>query len=215
MKRYLLLVVLCLAAVSCNQDTNFYVAPDRTSFVLGPNGGTFDDILFTNGSWTCTVSDDAATVSPMSGDYTTPFRVVVGANNERFTKAITIQFKSTLGDLSRTAKVVITQDCFPFIFADDVLKAIGYEGGRVFFTVNSNEPWKLRVLNEAANPAGFSVEPRSGGPNSTTVTIDIPANDTGKDRLFKVELYLESHPEETLVLGVIQTLHPEEVVIYG
>jgi hypothetical protein len=215
MKRYLLLVVLCLMAVSCDQETNFYATPDKTSFVFGPEGGSFDDVLFTNGSWTCTVSDESVTVTPMSGDFTSPFHVEVPANTEMYTKSIRIQFTSKYDDMSRVATVAITQDCFPFLVADDVLKAIGYEGGRVFFTVNSNEPWKLRVLNEAANPAGFSVEPRSGGPNSTTVTIDIPANDTGKDRLFKVELYLESHPEESLVLGVIQTLHPEEVVIYG
>lgn len=205
MKRYLLLVVLCLAAVSCDQDTNFYITPNHTSFVLGPNGGSFDDVLFTNGSWTCTVSDDAATVTPMSGDYTTPFRVVVGPNSERFTKAIRIKFTSTLGDLSRTANVVVTQDCFPFIFADETLQTIGPEGGRVFFTVNSNEPWVMLEPDESVLPAGFSAEPRNGGPNNTTVTLDIPVNDTGEERWLEVLLHLESDPEVYVILTVIQS----------
>ncbi len=205
MKRYLLLVVLCLAAVSCDQDTNFYITPNHTSFVLGPNGGSFDDVLFTNGSWTCTVSDDAATVTPMSGDYTTPFRVVVGPNSERFTKAIRIKFTSTLGDLSRTANVVVTQDCFPFIFADETLQTIGPEGGRVFFTVNSNEPWVMLEPDDSVLPAGFSAEPRNGGPNNTTVTLDIPVNDTGEERWLEVLLHLESDPEVYVILTVIQS----------
>lgn len=205
MKRYLLLVVLCLAAVSCDQDTNFYITPNHTSFVLGPNGGSFDDVLFTNGSWTCTVSDDAATVTPMSGDYTTPFRVVVGPNSERFTKAIRIKFTSTLGDLSRTANVVVTQGCFPFIFADETLQTIGPEGGRVFFTVNSNEPWVMLEPDDSVLPAGFSAEPRNGGPNNTTVTLDIPVNDTGEERWLEVLLHLESDPEVYVILTVIQS----------
>ena len=205
MKRYLLLVVLCLAAVSCDQDTNFYITPNHTSFVLGPNGGSFDDVLFTNGSWTCTVSDDAATATPMSGDYTTPFRVVVGPNSERFTKAIRIKFTSTLGDLSRTANVVVTQDCFPFIFADETLQTIGPEGGRVFFTVNSNEPWVMLEPDDSVLPAGFSAEPRNGGPNNTTVTLDIPVNDTGEERWLEVLLHLESDPEVYVILTVIQS----------
>lgn len=205
MKRYLLLVVLCLAAVSCDQDTNFYITPNHTSFVLGPNGGSFDDVLFTNGSWTCTVSDDAATVTPMSGDYTTPFRVVVGPNSERFTKAIRIKFTSTLGDLSRTANVVVTQDCFPFIFADETLRTIGPEGGRVFFTVNSNEPWVMLEPDGSVLPAGFSAEPHNGGPNNTTVTLDIPVNDTGEERWLEVLLRLESDPEVYVILTVIQS----------
>ncbi len=205
MKRYLLLVVLCLAAVSCDQDTNFYITPNHTSFVLGPNGGSFDDVLFTNGSWTCTVSDDAATVTPTSGDYTTPFRVVVGPNSERFTKAIRIKFTSTLGDLSRTANVVVTQDCFPFIFADETLQTIGPEGGRVFFTVNSNEPWVMLEPDDSVLPAGFSAEPRNGGPNNTTVTLDIPVNDTGEERWLEVLLHLESDPEVYVILTVIQS----------
>lgn len=141
----------------------------------------------------------------MSGDYTTPFRVVVGPNSERFTKAIRIKFTSTLGDLSRTANVVVTQDCFPFIFADETLQTIGPEGGRVFFTVNSNEPWVMLEPDDSVLPAGFSAEPRNGGPNSTTVTFDIPVNDSGEERWLEVLLRLESDPEVYVILTVIQS----------
>lgn len=201
MKRYLLLVVLCLAAVSCDQDTNFYVTPNHTSFVLGPNGGSFDDVLFTNGSWTCTVSDDAATVTPMSGDYTTPFRVVVGANNERFTKAIRIKFTSTLGDLSRTANVVVTQDCYPFVYCAEPVQTIGAAGGAVRFSVNSNEAWAIPQVDDIP---GFAVSPLSGGPNSTVVTVTVPANDMDLERHFAVSLHLTSDASVSQLLTVVQ-----------
>ena len=203
MKRYLLLVVLCLAAVSCDQDTNFYVTPDHTSFVIGPEGGTFDDVLFTNGSWTCTVSDESVTVTPMSGDYTTPFRVVVGENKEMFTKAISIQFKSTLDDLSRTGKVVITQDCHPFVYCAEPVQTIGAAGGAVRFSVNSNEPWAVPQVDDIP---GFSVSPLSGGPNSTIVTVTVPANDMDLERHFAVSLHLTSDPSVSQLLTVIQSV---------
>ena len=206
MKRYLLLVVLCLAAVSCDQETNFYATPDHTSFVFGPEGGTFDDVIFTNGSWTCTVSDSTVTVSPMSGDYTTPFHVVVPPNTERYTKNIRIHFVSLIGTLSRVANVVITQDCYPFIFTDQDTRYIGPEGGKVRFSVNSSAAWRLKLQEpDGGKVAGFDAEPMTGGPNSTTVTLDIPVNETGQARWLEAFLYLESDPEVNLTLTVIQS----------
>jgi len=202
MKRYLLfLVVFCLALVSCNQETNFYLTPDQRNLVCGPDGGTFDDLIFTNGSWTCTVSDDAVTVTPMSGDYTQPVHVVVGQNSEMYTKSIRIHFTSTSGDLSRVANVVVTQDCYPFIFCDEDVKTVGPEGGQVRFTVNSNEAWAI------AQPRAitfFRVTPHEGGPNSTTVTFDIPANDEGHERTFEATLQLQEHPSVSETLTVVQ-----------
>ena len=206
MKRYLLLALLCLAVLSCDQDTNFYVTPEVSTFEFGPDGGEFDDVIFTNGSWTCEVSDDAVTVTPSSGDYTTSVHVVVAPNTERYTKAIRLKFISTYGDLSRNSNVVVTQDCYPFIFCEDEdVRHIGPEGGKVRFSVNSNEPWVMLEPDGSEYPAGFSAEPLSGGPNSTTVTLDIPANDTGEERWLEVLLHLESDASVYLVLTVIQS----------
>ena len=202
MKRYLLLVFLCLMAVSCDQDTNFYVTPDVSTFEFGPDGGELDDVIFTNGSWTCEVSDDAVTVTPSSGDYTTSVHVVVAPNTERYTKAIRLKFISTYGDLSRNSNVVVTQDCYPFIFCEDEdVKTIGSEGGKVRFSVNSNEAWSLV---KSGSGVDFQAEPLSGGPNTTTVTLDIPANDEGLARTFKVQLQLQKHPGVSVTLTVIQ-----------
>ena len=203
MKRYLLLALLCLAVLSCDQDTNFYVTPEVSTFEFGPDGGEFDDVIFTNGSWTCEASDDAVTVTPSSGDYTTSVHVVVAPNTERYTKAIRIKFISTYGDLSRNSNVVVTQDCYPFIFCEDEdVKTIGPEGGKVRFSVNSNQLWKMSFPTGALTPS--RAEPLSGGPNTTTVTLDIPANDEGSERWFEVLLYLESDPDVCLTLTVIQ-----------
>ena len=127
MKRYLLLVFLCLMAVSCDQDTNFYVTPDVSTFEFGPDGGEFDDVIFTNGSWTCEVSDDAVTVTPSSGDYTTSVHVVVAPNTERYTKAIRLKFISTYGDLSRNSNVVVTQD--QMVYAGTRMICLSFENG--------------------------------------------------------------------------------------
>ena len=202
MKRYLLLALLCLAVLSCDQDTNFYVTPEVSTFEFGPDGGEFDDVIFTNGSWTCEASDDAVTVTPSSGDYTTSVHVVVAPNTERYTKAIRIKFISTYGDLSRNSNVVVTQDCYPFIFCEDEdVKTIGSEGGKVRFSVNSNEAWSLV---KSGSGVDFQAEPLSGGPNTTTVTLDIPANDEGLARTFKVQLQLQKHPGVSVTLTVIQ-----------
>lgn len=203
MKRYLLFALLCLAVLSCDQDTNFYVTPDVSTFEFGPDGGEFDDVIFTNGSWTCEVSDDAVTVTPSSGDYTTSVHVVVAPNTERYTKSIRLKFISTYGDLSRNSNIVVTQDCYPFIFCEDEdVKTIGPEGGKVRFSVNSNQPWKMSFPTGALTPTW--AEPLSGGPNTTTVTLDISANEEGSDRWFEVLLSLESDPDVCLTLTVIQ-----------
>ena len=202
MKRYLVFfVILCLAFVSCDQETNFYITPDQRNLVCGPEGGTFNDLIFTNGSWTCTVSDDAVTVTPMSGDYTQPVHIVVDKNSEMYTKSIRIHFTSTNGDLSRTANVVVTQDCYPFLFCDEAVKTVGPEGGQVRFTVNSNEPWSVAQPDAIS---GFQVTPLVGGPNSTTVTFEIPANDEGRERTFVAQLNLQDHPSVSLTLTVVQ-----------
>lgn len=204
MKRYLSLLALCLAFLcSCDQDTNFYVTPDVTAFVFGPEGGSFDDLLFTNGSWTCTVSDDAVTVTPMSGDFTHPFHVDVAENTEHYTKAIRIKFTASLDNLNRTGTVVVTQDCYPFIFCDEPVLSVGPEGGKVRFQVNSNKPWKIDPAQSLQAPSW--TEPLSGGPNSTTVTLFIPANDEGRERTFDVVLCLVSDPSVSQTLQVVQS----------
>jgi len=202
MKRYLLLALLCLAALSCTQETTLTVEPEVRDFHFGPEGGSFDVIIFTNGIWTATCSDPAITFSPASGDYTLPMHVEVPENLEHFSKATHIQITSKTEDLSRTTQVVISQDCYPFIFSEEeTCKTIGPEGGKVRFAVNSNEPWKLSP--EAGVPS-FGAEPETGGPNREVVTLDIPANDSGLPRSFSVLLSLQSDIDIYVILTVEQ-----------
>lgn len=202
MKRYLLLALLCLAAVSCDQDTDFYIYPDVHLFEFDAEGGSFDNVIFTNGVWSCEVSDAAVTVSPMSGDYTTPIHVEVGENEEMYTKAIRLRFTSKLDDLSRTGDIIITQHCHPFIFCEDPVKQVGPEGGVVRFSVNSNEPWSVETPD--GGPMPCSVDPMTGGPNSTVVSVDVPANPQGAERTLRVVLSLVSDPFVFVTLTIIQ-----------
>lgn len=189
MKRYLLLALMALAALSCTQETTLTVTPDVRNFQFGPEGGSFDVVIFTNGVWTATCNDESVSFSPAEGEYTTPMHVVVPENEEHFTKSVRIQLTSKGGDLSRTAQVIITQGCYPFIFCEEPVKEIGSNGGKVRFSVNSNEPWRLK---KPVGEIAFGATPETGGPNRTEVTLDIPANTTGEDRTFTVMLVLQS-----------------------
>ena len=193
MKRYLLLAIFCLAALSCEQETNFYLTPEVSTIVLGPEGGSLDEMIFTNGTWTCTVSDDAVTVTPASGDYTCPVHIEVGENQEMFTKAIRIRFTSSYDELYRYANVVVTQACHPFIFCEEPVKSIGPEGGDVRFSVNASEDWQWDS-SLAGGVSQVDVSPVSGGANRTDVTVRVPANDTGAGRSFTVRLVLKNTP---------------------
>jgi hypothetical protein len=197
MKRYLPLLILCLAALSCTQETELSIAPDVGSFQFDEHGGQFDAIIFTNGSWTATCDDPAVSFAPQSGDYTTPIHVSVGANEEKYTKNIRLALTATLDNLTRTGRIVITQACAPFIFCEEAVKTVGPEGGVVRFSVNSNEPWKVASQS-------CPVDPMTGGPNIEDVSLLVPENTEGVQRTFTVILSLEKDPQTTLVLTVVQ-----------
>ena len=201
MKRYLLLVAVCLAAVSCDQETDFYVTPDIRTIVMEAEGGSFDDVIFTNGVWTTEISDEAVTITPSTGSYTTKVHVVVGENQEHFTKAIRIRFTSSDGDNSRTGDIVITQQCHPFLLCDEPVKTIGAAGGKVFFSVNSNAKWGLMQW-DGGMP--YEVTPQVGGPNRTDITVTVSENTSGEERTLPITIHLIDSHEVTLTLKVVQ-----------
>lgn len=201
MKRYLILVALCLAAVSCEQETDFYVTPDIKTVVLDADGGEFDDVIFTNGVWTTEISDEAVTITPSTGSYTTKVHVVVGENVERHTKAIRIRFSSSDGTNSRNGDIVVTQHCHPFLFCEEPVQKVGADGGKVFFSVNSNAAWKVKPL---MGEVPFEVSPLTGGPNRTEICVIVPENTQGEQRTLSLTLFLEENPEVSVTLQIIQ-----------
>ena len=201
MKRYLLLVALCLAALSCTQEAELSITPDVGAFQFDETGGQFDAIILTNGSWTASCDDPAVSFSPQSGDYSSPIHVTVGANEEMYTKVIRITLNAKLDNLTRTSRIVVTQTCAPFLFCEEATKTIGPEGGLIHFSVNSNEPWSVAQPDAIS---GSQVTPLTGGPNSTIVTFDIPANGEGRERTFVAQLNLQDHPSVSLTLTVVQ-----------
>jgi hypothetical protein len=204
MKRYLLIVLLCLTGLtagSCEQETNFYLTPEFYTFVCDADGGTFDEMLFTNGVWTCEISDDAATVTPSSGDYTCPIHIEVAENPERYTKAIRLRFTSSYDGLNRYANVVVTQACHPFLFCEEPVKSIDLEGGVVSFSVNSSEAWQVQPLDGGSYP--FGIEPMEGGPNRMDVFLQIPPSE--EEQTLTLHLALKSDPSVHVALTVLQT----------
>ncbi len=199
MKRFLILVAAAVLLASCTQEATVSITPDVSSWTFGPEGGEFTVILFTNGHWSASCNDDAISFAPDTGDFSSPMHVVVGKNTEHYTKAMHIKLLTQLDGVSRSSKVVITQQCEPFIFCDEPFKTIGPEGGAVRFTVNSNMPWTVE------KGLSFVVEPASGGPNSTEVTFWIPAGSENQERTFSARLALDDDPSKCVELIVKQT----------
>ena len=199
MKRFLILVAAAVLLASCNQEATLTITPDVSSWTFGPEGGEFTVVLFTNGHWSASCNDDAISFAPDTGDFTAPMHVVVGKNTEQYTKAMAIKVTTHLDGVSRSSKVVITQQCVPFIFCNEPLKTIGPEGGAVRFTVNSNLPWTVE------KGLSFVVDPSSGGPNSTEVTLWIPADSENRERTFSARLALDDEPSISVELVVRQT----------
>lgn len=203
-KTLILLVGMMLLASACTQETSLGISSDITSFQFDADGGSFDAIIFTNGSWTAACDDDAVVCSPASGDCTTPMHITVGPNEAFFTKSIRIELKTVLDDKSRTGKIVITQACRPFIFSEETQLQVSAEGGKARFHVNSNKSWKVTESTCDGEPAELSVDPAAHGPNRAEVTVLIPANPLGRERIFTVRLSLEEFPECSVILTVGQ-----------
>lgn len=200
MKRLLLFVAVAVLALSCEQETELSLTSDVPSYVFEADGGEFDTIIFTNGSWTATCDDPAVSFTPNEGDYSQPMHIKVGSNEEQFTKVIRITLNSKLNTTSRTGRIVITQLCRPFIVCEEPCRQIGPEGGIVRFTVNSNKSWQAW---HQSTPA-CAVEPVHGGPNLTEVSLLIPSNPDGVQRDFVVRLVLDGAADTYVDLVVEQ-----------
>ncbi|MBR0223155.1 MAG: BACON domain-containing protein [Bacteroidales bacterium] len=204
MKKTLIFVVCMMMLAACSQDTTLSISSDISSYRFDADGGAFDAIIFTNGSWTASCDDPSVTFTPDAGYCTTPMHISIGANEEYFTKSVRITLNTVYGSYSRTGKIVLTQDCRPFIFCEQNRLDVTAAGGKARFQVNANESWKVVETTCDGVKADLSVDPSVHGPNKVEVTVAIPANTTGLPRSFAVKLALEAHPDCSVVLTVGQ-----------
>ena len=204
MKKYLALVYLFVLLASCTQTAELHITPDVVNWEFDADGGSFDVILFTNGSWTATCEDSTVVFTPESGDYTTPMHVTVGKNEEMYTKSIRIALITNYDNLARSGRVVITQSCYPFVFCEEPSKTAGPEAGIVRFSVNSDHPWKVRRMQLDGEDFPLTVDPLTHAENRAEVSVWIPANESAQARTFTVVISLEEYPEKELTLTVVQ-----------
>ena len=213
MKRFLLIAACCALALSCTQEATLSLYADVPTAQFGPEGGSFNTILFTNGSsWTATCEDPTVVFSPTSGAYSTPMHIEVGENTEHYTKAIRIAVTSELDGNSRRANIVVTQACHPFVICDDNQKTVGVAGGIVRFTVNSDRGWYLvetqldgvKVVMEDYFD-GWIAPSWCDEPNNCIVEFSIPANNTGKKRTWSAILSPKEEGLENCLLTVMQS----------
>ena len=205
MKKILIFAAFAALLVSCTQELELSITSDATSYQCGPEGGSFDAVVFTNGSWTATCDDPAVTFTPESGDYSFPIHIEVGRNDEHYTKVIPIQLTSNLSTSSRSSKIVITQACAPFILCERSVLRVGPEGGPARFQVNASASWKVAATTlDGASTSALTVTPLTHGPNSVEVTVMVPAYAEPVIRRWEITLALEDSPSTTAVLTVEQ-----------
>lgn len=204
MKKYLILAFMSLMLLSCTQESEITVEPDITSYRFDPSGGSLDVVIFTNGSWTATCADPTVTLTPDSGDYTAPMHITVGPNLDYRTKSIRVELVSRIEGKSRNGRIVLTQDCLPFIFCEEPSVRIGAAGGTARFSVNSNAPWKVAGTTMDGDSFSLPVDPLRHDANRVEVSVLIPSNDSGKVRTFTVTLALEENSSTKVVLTVSQ-----------
>ena len=200
MKRILCFALAAMSLVSCTQDATLTIKPDITAIALGPEGGSFNAIVYTNGRWKATCSDESVSFTPDTAEFTAPIHVEVGPNHEKFTKAIAISLKTEMDGNNRSSKIVITQACSPFLFVEgEDIKRVGTEGGAVRFTLNSNVPWAWQEEQDE-----YSVNPVTGGPNSTEVTVTVPPRTLPVERWRYLTFYLVDDPSVKIQVSVVQ-----------
>ena len=204
MKKCLILIAWMALMAACTQESDLHITPDLASFQFDADGGSFDAVLFTNGYWSASCEDAAVSFSPDTGNFTTPMHIVVGPNEEYYTKSIRINLLTRLDGSSRSGKIVITQACRPFIFSEETQQQAPAAGGDIRFHVNANESWKVSETLCDGVPVALPVDPVTYGPNSVDVTVRIPENETGLARTFTVTLVLESYLDKTLELTIVQ-----------
>ena len=196
MKRLLpVLVILTAMLSSCKQDIPPFITTDITSLLLEREGGSFSTMLYSNGYWTATCDVEGVQISPESGYCGGMFSVTVPVNEDITTKVIRIPFEVTTPEGRKTNhKIVVTQNAQPFVYCEDPERNIGWEGGTLFFQVNSNVVWEYEAWEGEETPE--SVYPPFWDQNRVQLEVVIPVNTKEVAKDFHVNLVSIDYPEE-------------------
>ena len=190
---------------SCSEEATPKTYFDIYSQELPFDGGTADVTVYSNGSWEVTSVSDDLTVSPTSGYGDTKITATVPANDQITTKSFHFSIKTTIGTAYRTSKTVFTVGAQPFVVCEEDSLEVPAEGGKVWFTVNSNYPWEVSSITASAGGTeGVTVDPSEWDRNTTSVEVFVPANTSGVVRTLFIELKIADYPDRNEILIVNQ-----------
>ena len=204
--RIIPLALMAFAVLSsCSEEATSKTYFDFYSQELPFSGGTVTFTVYSNGDWTVVSQSDDMTISPESGYGDTKITVTVPANDQITTKSFNFSAKTTIGTSVYTNKAVVTVDAQPFVLCEGESLEVPAEGGKAWFTANSNYAWKVADISASDGSAeGVNVNPSEKERNIVSVEVYVPANTSGVAREVTVTLALNEYPDRTATLKVCQ-----------
>lgn len=204
LKSILPALAFLIVAVSCDIDADPKSHFDTYGDSIGYQGGTRQFTFYTNGSWTAQSPMEGVVITPDSGYGDAEITVKIPANDSIKTCSARIVFVTTIGSDTYNNRYVITVAAKPFVKCDNLAQNISADGGKVWFDVNSNYPWKLSSCTCDGVAWAGSVSPDNWGKNPVKVEVTVPANTTFSPKVYTITLALIDYPEVTVDLRVIQ-----------
>ena len=190
---------------SCSEDVSSRTYFSVYSQALPYTGGTVEATVYSNGDWAISDISDDMEVSPESGYGDTKLTITVPANDLLSTKSFHCTIKTTIGSSTYSGKTSVTVEAKPFVICQEDSMSVSSDGGKVWFSVNSNHPWSVAgITSSTGDIQGVEVNPSQWERNLTRVEVIVPANTSGAARTVFVKLALDDYPESIAVLTVCQ-----------
>lgn len=202
MKQYctsILLVMLTLC-VSCGVDTvdsAKVLTLSEHELSVPCTGGTYELNVESNSAWSVEIIGEGISSDLNSGSGNATLHISVGSNQAASLTGIVRLSTSGLSPVTSICKFI--REAYPVISINQTAFSTGYSGGKRFFVVTSNKPWKVTGL-----PDYVIVTPSSGDGNAD-VEVTVAANTTFVDRSCTIAFSTDYDVVETASLTVNQT----------
>ena len=171
-------------------------------------GGSVSVRISSNAPWTASWSDSLeVNVEPSSGRGDAIVTVSAKPNVEGRTRATRVKFLAVrTEDDQRSTYFVVTRDAKPMLICEQKSLSTSAEGGSVYFTVNSNCPWKVKSVTCNGEEWDWTgkITPDCNDKNNVDVEVKIPRNEESASKVYLITLALDDYPDTELVLTVNQ-----------
>lgn len=206
MKKVFFLAAAAIAVLvsSCQKEGSAEIDCFSSVQEIPYTGGTASAFISCNTYWEASCDDPVAVVEPKSGRGDKVITVTLPATTDKETRSVEVYVKATYMSSIASITFCASQDAHPFLMCSEPEKTVNADASAVYFYVNSNYPWKIKSMTCDGTPWSGNVAPVSYEKNGVEVRAEIPANVSGKDRVFAIELALDDYPDEKVTLKVSQ-----------